>query len=257
MATTETKPQTVAEIIEVARRENLSGKAIRSLLYHAGLDYKVEFPAIREALGREKGPAGPTDEEIAARKAAEELALAERQEQTARNLMAQEAADRKAHEDAAARLAAAKAAIADGAVIWCDAAQNTVRKTVNSYGRVAKFDNGGCRVGIVVDTPAGRFTARHFNTKCYSEKTGAYDQFAAECFAVLKAVELAAECGLKRCVIRNDRIGGFAATEKRNLGGKYLYVATKIASENGLTVEFDKCSGEENIADCISRSEAS
>lgn len=245
---------TIEQIIERARAENLSNKKIRSLLFHAGFDYRVEFPAIREALGRQAGPSGPSEEEIAAKQAAEEAAAQARQEQLARETEARAEADKKAREEAAAQQVAAKAAIADGAVIWCDAAQNMVEKVVNRFGRKVKRDNGGCRTGLLVETPAGVYDQVDFNTKTYHDKTGAYDQFAAECYAVLKAVELAVDCGLTNCTVRNDRIGGFKASTKRGyIGAKYLFVASKIAVDNVLTVTFDRCEGSENRADKVSR----
>jgi len=36
--------------------------------------------------------------------------------------------------------------------IYCDAAENTVRKTVNTHGKIRKFDNGGHRIGLIVIT---------------------------------------------------------------------------------------------------------
>jgi len=137
----------------------------------------------------------------------------------------------------------------DGAVIWCDAAENTVIKVVNCYGRQRKLDNGGYRVGLYVGRLCGNVVERHYNTKCP-------DQFAGECWAILKAVELAIRNGIKSCVIRNDRVGGFGATKKKGyIGTKYLYVAKKMADENGLAVEFNLCSSAENLADRVSRSE--
>jgi hypothetical protein len=134
----------------------------------------------------------------------------------------------------------------DGAVIFCDAAENTVKKVVNSYGKKIKFDNGGHRIGLV----SGTLVERHYNTQCP-------DQFAGECFSVLKAVELAVKHGLKSATIRNDRIGGFAASTKRGYkGATYLWVAKKLATENNLAVTFELCAGIENEADHTSRSEA-
>ena len=135
--------------------------------------------------------------------------------------------------------------LADGAVIWCDAAENTVTRVINSYGKQRKFDNGGHRIGL----KSGDLEERHYNTQCP-------DQFAGECFAVLKAVELAVKHGLKAVTIRNDRIGGFEASTKRGYkGATYLWVAKKLATESGMVVSFDLCSGAENLADRVSRSE--
>lgn len=75
-----TQPTTLEEILETARAENLPMKKVKSLLYHAGLPHNgAALDEIREALGREKGPSGPTEEEIAAKKEAEAKAEAERQ----------------------------------------------------------------------------------------------------------------------------------------------------------------------------------
>jgi hypothetical protein len=155
------------------------------------------------------------------------------------------ARERKEQEEKAlvekVRLAALR--LADGDVIWCDSAENTVVRVVNSYGRQKKFDNGGYRVGL----KCGEIERVFFNSQCP-------DQFAGECYSVLKSVELAAEHGCKSVTIRNDRIGGFEATTKRGyIGAKYLWVAKKIAIERGVTVNFNLCSSAENLADAVAR----
>lgn len=128
-------------------------------------------------------------------------------------------------------------------IIWCDAAPNTVTKVVNGYGKQVKYNNGGYRAGIKCDAAEEVFV----NRQCP-------DQFAAECWSVLKAVEFAVEHCIAECVIRNDRIGGFDATKKRGyIGAKYLWVAQKLASENNIQLEFDRCTGAENLADPVSR----
>ena len=234
----------VEEIIEVARRENLTSKKIRSLLYHNGYDQATEFPKIREALGREVVAVSPKPQPQV-----DHQASLREQEDARRREAAEEAAEQARREREAQR-AAAKAAIARGAVIWCDAAENTVTRVVNAYGRKAKFHNGGYRVGLLAETDAGEYEAREYNSRCP-------DQFAAECYAVLKAVELAADAGAATVTVRNDRIGGFEASTKRGyIGAKYLWVAAKLASDNDLTVTFDRCSGAENRADRVSRTEA-
>lgn len=248
--TTQQTSLTIAEITEQAREENLSNKKIRSLLFHSGFDHKVEFPAIREALGREVGDSGEANL-LAKQQAEAEAAEARkvREAASAKERAEKEAAAKKAREEWEAGQAKAKAAIATGAVIWCDAAPNTVKKVVNRFGRQSKFDNGGYRVGLLAETEDGEYEAREYNTRCP-------DQFAGECFAVLKAVELATECGAKTVTVRNDRIGGFEASTKRGyIGAKYLWVAKNMAEENGLAVTFDLCSGAENRADKISRTE--
>ncbi len=53
-----TESLTIEQITQQAREENLSNKKIRSLLFHSGFDHKIEFPAIRDALGREIGDSG-------------------------------------------------------------------------------------------------------------------------------------------------------------------------------------------------------
>lgn len=131
--------------------------------------------------------------------------------------------------------------------IHCDSSENTVRATVNSYGKKIKFNNGGYRVGLFV--LEDKTEAVFYNTQCP-------DQFAGECFAVLKAVEFATEAGCSEAVIVNDRIGSFVDSTKRGyVGAKYLWVAQKIASENGLEVSFDRCSSAENLADSVARRE--
>lgn len=143
--------------------------------------------------------------------------------------------------------------IRDGAVIWCDAAPNTVNRVVNGYGKQAKFDNGGYRAGVLVETPDGDHCERFINRSCP-------DQFAAECWSVLKAVELAKECELQSVTIRNDRISSFTAVSQKKsrkgyIGSKYLYVAKRIAEAADLDVTFDRCTGAENRADRVSRTE--
>lgn len=211
----------------------------------------------KEEMFREVGLADRpkmTAEEVAAREAKEAAKVeqtrivAERQAKAAEEAEARAARERANEEAKAAQLIAAKAAIVNGAVIWCDAAQN----------KNGRYHNG-CRIGLLVETEAGRFTTQHYNTKTFTDN-GDYDQFASECYGVLKAVELAIECKLTACTIRNDRIGGFDSVsgkkiKKGYIGGKYLYVAKKMAEENGLEVSFDRCTGDENEADHTSRSE--
>ena len=130
-------------------------------------------------------------------------------------------------------------------VIFCDAAPNRVERIVNANGKKMEFDNPGWRVGL----KSGEYEERFYNTKCP-------DQFAGECFAVLKAVEKVAEIGLDSVTVRNDRITSFSASTKRGYAGaKYLYVAKKIAEEAGLDVDFEYVPGEENPADIVSRTE--
>lgn len=248
--TTQQTSLTIAEITEQAREENLSNKKIRSLLFHNGFDHKVEFPAIREALGREVGDSGEANLLSKQQAEAEAAEAREVREAELEKQREQREAEAKAKEKAAAEAKqAALDSIADGCVIWCDAAPNTVTKVVNRFGKQRKFDNGGYRVGILAEGESGNYEANFQNRQCP-------DQFAGECFAVLKAIEFAAERGLKSATIRNDRIGGFEATTKRGYAGtKYLWVAKKIAEENGLDVTFALCSGEENRADRISRTE--
>ncbi|MGH9931019.1 MAG: hypothetical protein ACREA9_17565 [Pyrinomonadaceae bacterium] len=168
-------------------------------------------------------------------------------QQAAADNAAREAGEQQEREAAAAKREAALAAITDGAIIFCDSAENTVVKVVNSYGRQAKFDNGGYRAGLKV----GDFEAVFYNGQCP-------DQFAGECWAVLKAVEFAKERGLKSCTVRNDRIGGFGACNGKSIkrgyiGAKYLYVAKKIAEEHGIAVQFDLCTSDTNEADRVAR----
>jgi len=125
--------------------------------------------------------------------------------------------------------------------IYCDAAENTVRKTVNTHGKIRKFDNGGHRIGLIVITEGEpmRRRAVYVNTQCP-------DQFAGECFAVLKAVEAAVEMKLKEVTISNDRVDSFTASTKKGYkGATYLWVAAKMAKENGVAVNFERVSGSE------------
>lgn len=130
--------------------------------------------------------------------------------------------------------------------IYCDSAENTFRKVVNTYGKIKKFDNGGYRVGLYVEGEPP-VKEQHLNRQCP-------DQFAGECFSVLKSVEYAVKVGAKNVVIRNDRIESFTATTKRGYkGSTYLWLAQKMANESGLTVEFDPCTSETNLADAVAR----
>lgn len=129
--------------------------------------------------------------------------------------------------------------------IYFDAHENTVRATVNRFGKKLKFDNGGHRIGII----CGEIEAVYYNTVCP-------DQFAAECFGCLKAVEFAKEQGLKSVTLRNDRITSFQATTKRGYKGTtYLWLAEKMAREEGIEVDFEYVQSEENLADKVSRRE--
>ncbi len=133
----------------------------------------------------------------------------------------------------------------DGCTIFCDSAANTATRVVNSYGRQKKYDNGGFRVAV----KSGKLVERFTNTVCP-------DSFAGECFAVLKAIEVAVQHGLNSVVISNDRIGGFKATTKPGYKGTmYLGVAEKIARENNLAVTFEVCTSEDNKADYASKTE--
>ena len=251
--TTETqKLLTRAEFISLVHESGWNRQQVRKAMFVRGGDAllaekneilsELGFATVDEMASQQQAAAVAAKNQVAEEQAAR---LAEGQVKAAAAQAERAAADRQTREQAAADFATAKAEIADGAVIWCDAAENTVTRAVNSYGKQAKFDNGGYRVGLV----CGGYTHRHVNTACP-------DQFAGECFAVLKAIELATECGLHSCTIRNDRIGGFESSTKRGYAGaKYLWVAKKIAAENNLEVTFDLCSGAENQADRASRTE--
>jgi len=133
------------------------------------------------------------------------------------------------------------------AVIWADAHENTVRKVVNRFGKKVTFNNGGYRIGILVEKEGEKKEFVFYNTRCP-------DQFAGECFSVLKAVEVAKEMGFKKIVIRNDRIDSFYATTKWGyIGMKYLYIARKLSEDEGIDVEFKICSSVKNKADGLSR----
>lgn len=240
------------EFTALAKSNGWSRKRTRDELYKINDESLwAERDAICSALGfattdQTAAAAQTAQQQAAAASAADsEARIAAGRERLQAERAEREAAERQAREEARAKRAAAKAAIVDGAVLWCDAAENRTTRVVNGYGKKRTFDNGGHRVAVV----CGEFVTRHVNTVCP-------DQFAAECFAVLKAVELAVECGLKTCTIRNDRIGGFEASVKKGYAGaKYLWVAKKIANENGLAVTFDQCRGDENLADHASRTE--
>lgn len=126
------------------------------------------------------------------------------------------------------------------------------------YVDAARKGYAPVKIGMIVldesETEIARKTA--FNSNCTSIN-GDHDQFAAECYGVLKAVEIAKEMNLKRVEIRNDRISSFTASTKRDYcGAKYLWIAKKIASESGILVTFSHVSGQDNIADGLSRSSA-
>lgn len=130
-------------------------------------------------------------------------------------------------------------------IVYCDAAIRT--------------DAIGAKVAVIVQLEDGTEVLRRtaVNGNCHTIN-GDYDQFAAECFGVLKAVETAKDVGFKRIEIRNDRISSFSASTKRDYdGSKYLFVARRISEENGILVTFRHVSGEDNIADSLSRSSES
>ena len=220
------------EIRDRAKSEGWNNRKVKDALYAAGMPERRD--ELLAELGRSRGPAVT---EPVAQPAAIPSAVAESMARHAEEQRAKAAAAQAELE----RLAALR--LEDGDVLFCDAAPNTVTRVVNGYGRKEKFDNGGFRIGL----KCGEIERVAYNTQCP-------DQFAGECYAVLKAVELAAEYGLKKVTIRNDRIGSFTSTTKRGYAGsKYLWVAQKIATEAGLAVTFDPCSSEENLADCVSR----
>lgn len=143
--------QTIEEIIETARRDNLSNKAIRSLLFHAGYDHKLEFPAIRDALGRQKGPSGPSDEQIAARKGAAAEAEAARQAKIDEARREQKLRDEAAADQAAAKQAEIEAFQADEKARLADVAPHwpTYRKALalaaewNDFCNAKRFGDAG------------------------------------------------------------------------------------------------------------------
>lgn len=122
-------------------------------------------------------------------------------------------------------------------VIYCDSAP---LKTV------------GVMVGVHIETWNGERVAfgSFVNSKCP-------DQFAGECYSVLKAIECARQLGAKKLFVLNDRIGGFRATDKKRYAGtKYLAVAATIADQAGITVKFYKIAksdGQKNLADRYTR----
>lgn len=133
--------------------------------------------------------------------------------------------------------------------IYCDAAPNTVKKQTGPHGKIAKFDNGGYRVGVYNETQKKAII--HVNTKCP-------DQFAGECYSVLKAVEYAKDAGLQKIKVCNDRISSFDAVSKEKskkgyIGAKYLYIASQLAKN--IDVEFEWVSSKDNKADKYSRNE--
>lgn len=139
--------------------------------------------------------------------------------------------------------------------IVVDAAPNVVRRVVNRFGKIMKFDNGGYRVACVVKNADGVKTheATFVNLVCP-------DQFAAECYAVLKAVNLADDFGCTHLIVVSDCIGSFGAVSDKKMrrgykGGTYLYTARSIAAENGCAVEFESTTSRANEADGLSRSE--
>lgn len=138
-------------------------------------------------------------------------------------------------------------------VIYSDSAENTRTTVINRFGKKMKFNNGGYRIGIYDESE--KKAVVHINRKCP-------DQFAGECYSVLKAVEYAKNEGLESIIIINDRIGSFDAVSRKKskqgyVGAKYLYVAKKIQQENNISIEFDQCSSANNLADKYSRKEDS
>lgn len=245
---------TYESFLDLARESKWTRKQTRNELY------KLNCPELWERRDELMAALGfaTTDQtaaaqqvELAKQREADEAARQAAAEREEAERVAREADEAQAKVDAELARIAALEAITDGAVIWCDACENTETRVVNGYGRHAKFDNGGYRAGLLISTEAGQVEEVYYNRQCP-------DQFAAECWSVLKAVEFASERGLKTCVIRNDRIGGFdsLSEKKQKKGGKaatYLAVAARIARDAGLAVTFDRCTSEENLADAVCR----
>jgi translation elongation factor EF-1alpha len=128
--------------------------------------------------------------------------------------------------------------------IFCDAAENTVRRVVNSYGKIRTFNNGGYRIGVC---DANGHEARFYNTRVDNS-------FSAEAFAILKAVECAAEWGYTDVVVMSDCAHAYGRTKNRD-ASKYSWVADKIAAERGVTFRVEAIAGADNPADKVSRTE--
>ena len=125
-------------------------------------------------------------------------------------------------------------------VVWCHARR--VPEVLRGY-------RDGCRVGVLCGGAEKSFS----NSQCFSARTGNFDQYAAECWAVLKAVEWAATLGPKAILLRNSLIGSFRATRRFGYRGeKYLWIASRIAVEKGIDVQFERCRGDENLAAAVS-----
>lgn len=132
--------------------------------------------------------------------------------------------------------------------IYTDAAKNTVRRVVNRFGKLNTYNNGGFRIGCI--TADGSREARYFNTRCG-------DNFAAEAFAILKALEFGLEVEPAATEVRvySDCHHAYGRTKNRD-ASKYSWVADKLASERGVKLIVDSVAGDENPADRVSRSEA-
>jgi hypothetical protein len=150
-------------------------------------------------------------------------------------------------------------------ILWVDASENTGRIPANVLGGLA-FNSGGYRIGLLLQQDGQPdITQVHYNARCP-------DQYAGECYAVLKGIELVTgqirtsflrqeavpggmnESSFKQLVLRSDRITSFRDCIKKDYEGtKYLRRAEYLASEAIILVNFKTCLSEENLADAVLR----
>lgn len=137
--------------------------------------------------------------------------------------------------------------------VYVDAAPNKWKKVVNKHGKIIRgtygFKCSGCN-------EEGDELFTHINGQADYQVEG-------EAYAILKAVEYAAEQGIGMLEIINDNsavvgavMNDFRMKSRKSKAGKYLWVAGKIANEHGVVVSAEWCASEDNKADGLSRVQA-
>jgi len=87
--------------------------------------------------------------------------------------------------------------------------------------------------------------------------TKAIDSWAAEAYGLLKAIEWAAKEGLRLVHVVTDCGapfgGGKGKSPSSKQARKYVWVANKIAKENGIRFQVSRIDREQNLADSVAR----
>lgn len=223
------KPTTYEQIREQAIREEWTNNKARKALHAAGLDERMKelVTELRQIFNRPTGPAEtapPTPAPVVSAPAPAPQPAAPAAEVPA-------APQRFEH-----------------LTIWCDAGENTIRKVVNSYGKMVTYKNGGFLAGVVIEETREELIFK--NGQCsYS--------LEAEAFAVLKSIECAIARGAKSLLIKSDGVTSLSQeiSKRENKGDRYLAVARRLVDENGLQLGFERVgsSSDANRADAFLR----